>query len=764
MTFKNTKYHTENSKNTENSKKPENSKNQLSQQGKIAVLRMYQINENYNKKQKYRKQKYRKKQLNHLDEKLDLKSPMIDTTHHKKTQNKGNKKIFSSVCPSDIRGIQNAWSSIQYAFSNCASDLIFESRKEECLDIIASVQRAWNNYHQYAQQNLNVRNASDLFLDLQKVEYQLQKTQNRKILFDISEWKKLEQDIQHTTERLFQFLFDYNDDLFALLIYKTKKGHIRSRIPELFFYASLYSYAQKHLHCNIWNWLKAGIFDSHILRLSNREHPETSKYKEVIFDAMMRESYIFSDDTYHKTQKEIDFLSSFEISDSWSVTRFPMTQFIYQDIMGNNHSYFQGWSKPVEMLSIDELFVFCNRLSRKMGFQPVYVPIKMYDTIILDDIRTDRERQKNHLKEQRNHNKNIKNTKNTSHQQVCTKYETLLEDRKKEIIQSQCTHVYYEVGLYTTWLVDWKSDGYRLPDTHEIMLLSVLQQTSQKSRKNLLHSGWYIENSMLHGISRYATLEDDIEPSERNIEEEHWLLAVLGEERYRQLSLHETKIAGQKKSTRFDIFDQIGNVADLAIDYSHPKVLHKKKRFLGQEKTKQFFINLHQNPPMYPSEVEADDLVILDLQHQDYFYSMGNHIFSEAYKIFPQMPNFENFNWKRPFINPLMVPPEPLYVSMIVDSARNLGTSRRRRSENCLCVPYVGLRLVRGRCFYKSYKNEYDPTSVTEHIQKENSELEQLSLPGISVSSQSGPQKGRYYTPRNILEYLQAMGHNDSNT
>ena len=744
------------------------SKQSKPQERKTAVLRMFQINENHKKKRKYEK-----KQLHRVhervDEKNDPKSLMIDTAHHKKQRKKSNTGVDSSVCSSVRGGIQSAWLSIQQTFSNSTSNLIFEIRKDECLDILASVQRSCKNYHQYAQQKLNITNASHLFLDMKKVEDILQSTQKKNFLFDVTQWKKLEEDIQNTMERLFQFLFDYNDDLFALLIYKTKKGHIRSRIPELFFYSSLYSYAQKHLHCNIWGWLKSGIFDSHILRLSNRENPETSKYKEVIFDAMMRESFIFADDTYHKTKKEMNVLSSFRIEDSWSIMRFPITQFIYQDIMGHNRSYFPGWAKPVEMLSIDELFVFCNRLSRKMGFQPVYVPIKNEDIFefeqrrmgyeIHQESKESNKSKENNYKEYNKENNKFqyhpsitkKETPKNFHRQDCVRYETLLENRKKEIIQSQCTHVYYEVGLYTTWIIDWTSDGYRLPDTHEIILLSVLQQTSLKYRKNLYQSGWYMKNSMLADKTNCSKNEDN-STSDIDLEEEERLLTVLGEKKYRQLSLHETKIAGQKKPTRFDLFDQIGNVADLAIDYSHPTVLRKNNLFFEKE-------NVPKGLKISPSEVESNDLVVLDLKVKNFFYSMGNHFLSDAYKIYPHIPVIENFNWQRPFISHLTLTSEPFYISLLVDSSGSLPSSRRISSENYSSVPYVGFRLVRGRCFQKTYKKEYDPIPIIKQVQ-----LEQLSLPGISVSSQSEPQKSRYHTPRNILEYLQTMGNSDSKT
>ena len=125
--------------------------------------------------------------------------------------------------------------------------------------------------------------------------------------------------------------------------------------------------------------------------------------------------------------------------------------------------------------------------------------------------------------------------------------ETFLEDRKKEIVRTKCTHMYYELGLHTNWIVDWNSDGYRLPDTHEILLLSMLQHSSNKNRINLKQWGWFIKNSMRESTSKTSQSECDSSSFHVQSEDQQRLFSVLGEKISKELSLHETKMVGQKK-------------------------------------------------------------------------------------------------------------------------------------------------------------------------------------------------------------------------
>lgn len=49
-----------------------------------------------------------------------------------------------------------------------------------------------------------------------------------------------------------------------------------------------------------------------------------------------------------------------------------VTQGLYEEIMGENPSYNKGVNRPVEFVSWYDAIYFCNKLSEKYGYQPVY--------------------------------------------------------------------------------------------------------------------------------------------------------------------------------------------------------------------------------------------------------------------------------------------------------------------------------------------------------------------------------------------------------
>ena len=54
------------------------------------------------------------------------------------------------------------------------------------------------------------------------------------------------------------------------------------------------------------------------------------------------------------------------------ILKTEVTQKLYQDVMGENPSYYKGDNNPVENVSWYDAIYFCNKLSEKLGFTPVY--------------------------------------------------------------------------------------------------------------------------------------------------------------------------------------------------------------------------------------------------------------------------------------------------------------------------------------------------------------------------------------------------------
>jgi len=54
------------------------------------------------------------------------------------------------------------------------------------------------------------------------------------------------------------------------------------------------------------------------------------------------------------------------------ISRFEVTQKVWEKVMGTNPSYFKGEQRPVENISWFDAVRFCNRLSERDGFDPVY--------------------------------------------------------------------------------------------------------------------------------------------------------------------------------------------------------------------------------------------------------------------------------------------------------------------------------------------------------------------------------------------------------
>ena len=57
---------------------------------------------------------------------------------------------------------------------------------------------------------------------------------------------------------------------------------------------------------------------------------------------------------------------------NYKMSTTEITQKFYESIMGTNPSYFNGENNPVEMVSWYDAIYFCNKLSKKCGYTPVY--------------------------------------------------------------------------------------------------------------------------------------------------------------------------------------------------------------------------------------------------------------------------------------------------------------------------------------------------------------------------------------------------------
>ena len=54
------------------------------------------------------------------------------------------------------------------------------------------------------------------------------------------------------------------------------------------------------------------------------------------------------------------------------VGKYPVTQALWESVMGSNPSHFPGPNRPVESVSWFDVVDFCNKLSRREGLEPVY--------------------------------------------------------------------------------------------------------------------------------------------------------------------------------------------------------------------------------------------------------------------------------------------------------------------------------------------------------------------------------------------------------
>lgn len=57
---------------------------------------------------------------------------------------------------------------------------------------------------------------------------------------------------------------------------------------------------------------------------------------------------------------------------AFAMAKYPVTQKLYQEVMGDNPSYRKGEDLPIEMVSWFDAVRFCNKLSERVGLRPCY--------------------------------------------------------------------------------------------------------------------------------------------------------------------------------------------------------------------------------------------------------------------------------------------------------------------------------------------------------------------------------------------------------
>lgn len=84
--------------------------------------------------------------------------------------------------------------------------------------------------------------------------------------------------------------------------------------------------------------------------------------------------FIFSNETLKDSKECLNLLTSFsQIPEkNYSVLKTPVTQELYEAVMGENPSLFEGKENPVENVSLYDALYFCNKLSELYGLELVY--------------------------------------------------------------------------------------------------------------------------------------------------------------------------------------------------------------------------------------------------------------------------------------------------------------------------------------------------------------------------------------------------------
>ncbi len=78
--------------------------------------------------------------------------------------------------------------------------------------------------------------------------------------------------------------------------------------------------------------------------------------------------------TLDSLEKQMVQLDGNDRLDPFEVCRYLVTQALWEEVMGNNPSYFQGAQKPVDSVDWYDAVEFCNKLSEQTeGLEPYYI-------------------------------------------------------------------------------------------------------------------------------------------------------------------------------------------------------------------------------------------------------------------------------------------------------------------------------------------------------------------------------------------------------
>ena len=66
------------------------------------------------------------------------------------------------------------------------------------------------------------------------------------------------------------------------------------------------------------------------------------------------------------------FYTEFLTVESFYISKYSVTQDIYEELMQENPSHFKGLKRPVESITWIQALKFCNKMSENENLRPVY--------------------------------------------------------------------------------------------------------------------------------------------------------------------------------------------------------------------------------------------------------------------------------------------------------------------------------------------------------------------------------------------------------